>query len=222
MKIDKNKLLFLLLFSIIGFIALQIPFTKLVGPNVSFTLFDFIAPVAGAFIGSFWGVLTVLTVEVVNLTLQNAPINTGSIIRLFPMLFAIYYFSTFSQKKNQNKIVLLIPAVAILVFVANPVGRSVWYFSLFWLVPLLAYFKRNNLLIRSLGATFTAHAVGGAAWIWAFQLPAAVWKGLVPIVIQERLLFAGGIAVSYLVLNRVFAYLVSKKLLPKTGITLSY
>ena len=68
--------------------------------------------------------------------------------------------------------------------------------------------------MRSLGATFTAHSVGGAAWIWAFNLPATVWQGLIPIVIQERLLFALGIAASYLVMKYVLSFLIAKKLLP--------
>ena len=101
------------------------------------------------------------------------------------------------------------------VFILNPIGRTVWYYSLFWLIPIVAYYKRDNLLARSLGATFTAHAVGGAAWIWAFNLPAVVWKGLIPVVIEERLLFTFGIAATYVAMKYILSYLVSKNLLPR-------
>ena len=90
---------------------------------------------------------------------------------------------------------------------------------MFWLIPVIAYFKKDNLFIKSLGATFTAHAVGGAAWIWAFNLPAAVWNGLIPIVIAERLLFATGIAVSYVVVKHTLSFLASKKILPRLDLT---
>src|SRR3989338_1676241 len=80
---------------------------------------------------------------------------------------------------------------------------------------VLAYFKRNNLFIKSLGATFTAHAVGGMMWIWAFNLPASIWNSLIPVVITERLLFASGIALSFVVVKHTLNFLAAKKLLPQ-------
>lgn len=207
-------LVFFILFSIIGFITLQMPFTKLAGSNVSFTLFDFFGPIAGAFLGPWLGIISVLTVEVVNYTVKQNPLTTGSIIRLFPMLFAVWYFGVMSNKKEKSRLILVIPILAIIIFVVHPIGRSVWYYSLFWLIPLVVYLKRDIILIRSLGATFTAHAVGGAAWIWAFNLPTNVWNSLIPIVIQERLVFALGISASYLVMKSVLSFLIAKKLLP--------
>lgn len=209
----KQKAVFLAIFSIIGFIALQIPFTKLMGSDVSFNLFDFFGPIAGAFLGPWLGIISVLTVEIVNYTVKQTPLTTGAIIRLFPMLFAVWYFGSSKKSWNSN-IVLLIPILAIIAFVAHPIGRTVWYYSLFWLIPIIAYFKKDMLLIRSLGSTFTAHAVGGAAWIWAFNLPAAFWNNLIPIVIQERLVMALGIASSYLLMRQMLSFLASKKLLP--------
>ncbi len=219
--IKKNaRLIFFVLFSVIGFITFQVPFTRLAGSNVSFTLFDFFGPIAGTFLGPLFGVISVLVVEVVNYTVKQVPFTTGAIIRLFPMLFAVWYFGVVSGKgsrKNwggKNRWILLVPLIAIIAFVAHPIGRTVWYYSLFWTIPLLAYLKRDKLLIQSLGATFTAHAVGGAAWIWAFNLPASVWNNLIPIVIQERLLFALGISASYFVVKHILSFLIARKLLP--------
>ena len=99
-------------------------------------------------------------------------------------------------------------------FWAHPVGRIVWFYPLMWLIPIAAYFKRDWLYLRALGATFTAHAVGGAAWIWAFNLPASVWQSLIPVVAMERLLFAGGISAAYLVFAKVLKFLTAKRLIP--------
>lgn len=212
---SQKKLFFFVLFSILGFMSLQIPFNKLAGSNVSFTLFDFFAPIAGAFLGPFYGIISVLAVEVVNLFVKHTSWTMGPIIRLFPTLFAVYYFATISNKKYQPRWILTVPVLAILVFLAHPNGRQVPYYTLFWLIPLIAYRFRNNLFMKSLGATFTAHSVGGLMWIWAFNLPASVWNSLIPVVISERLLFATGIAVSFIVIKYTLAFLISKGVLPK-------
>ena len=212
----KKQLLFLIIFSIVGFIALQIPFNKILGSNVSFTLFDFFGPIAGGFLGPVLGIVSVLGVELFNLFIKHTPLTTSSIIRLFPTLFAVFYFAVIHKKTTQGKWLLAIPLLCILVFVIHPIGRQVPYYALmFWLIPVLAYFKRNNLFVKSLGATFTAHAVGGAAWIWAFNLPTQVWNTLIPVVIAERILFATGIAISYVAIKYTLTFLASKRILPK-------
>lgn len=218
-KTAQKKLLFLAIFTLLGFASLQIPFNKLAGSNVSFTLFDFFAPLAGAFLGPVFGIASVLTVSITNNLIKDAPWTTGTIIRLFPTLFAVYYFATIA-KKDSNKWILAVPILAILTFLAHPIGRTVWYYPLmFWLIPLVAYKFKNHLLAKSLGATFTAHAVGGAAWIWAFNLPASVWNSLIPIVIAERLLFALGIAAAFVLIRHALIFLASKHVLPKIEIS---
>lgn len=214
MKQFKRKLFFLVLFSLLGYASLQVPFNKLAGSNVSFTLFDFFAPISGAFLGPIYGIVSVFSIMVTNNLIKDVTWTTGTIIRLFPTLFAVYYFAVIT-KKTQRPWILVVPLIAILSFLAHPNGRQVPYYTLFWVIPLVAYKFRNNLYLKSLGATFTAHSVGGVAWIWAFNLPAAVWSNLIPVVISERLLFAAGISVSYLVIKYALDYLGNKKILPK-------
>ena len=43
-----KKILFFILFVVLGFGAMQVPFTQLLGANVKFSLFDFYGPIAGA------------------------------------------------------------------------------------------------------------------------------------------------------------------------------
>lgn len=210
----KKQLLFLGLFSIFGFISLQIPFSKILGSNISFTLFDFFAPISGAFLGPVFGILSVFAVEIINFYIKATPLTSATVIRLFPTLFAVLYFALASKKKD-SKWFLAIPLLCMAVFIANPNGRQAWYYSFFWLIPVFAYFRKNNLYLRSLGSTFTAHAVGGAAWIWAFNLPASVYNTLIPITTAERMLFAAGISASYLVTRKLLQFLISKKFLPK-------
>lgn len=215
-----KKLLFLVLFSIIGFISLQIPFNKILGSNISFTLFDFFGPMAGGFLGPGLGIISVLGIEVFNLFIRHTPISTGPLIRLFPTLFAVFYFAAIAKKNTRW--ILVVPILCILAFIAHPIGRQVPYYPLmFWWIPLLAYFRRNNLFIKSLGATFTAHAVGSTAFLWAFNLPAEVWRSLPPVVITERLLFATGIAASYIAVKFTLSYLASKKVLPSLDLVAS-
>ncbi|MFH1535745.1 MAG: hypothetical protein ABIC96_01590 [Patescibacteria group bacterium] len=220
----KKKLFFLAIFSIIGFIALQIPFNQILGSNISFTLFDFLGPIAGAFLGPFYGIASVFGVLLINVFVKQTPITTSVLIRLFPTLFAVFYFAAISSKKYHGngstplttRWILAVPILCILAFIAHPIGRQVPYYPLiFWWIPVAAYLKRDNLFIKSLGATFTAHAVGSTAFLYALNLPVAVWQSLPPIVACERLLFATGIAASYLVVKYALEFLASKKLLPK-------
>lgn len=206
----KNKIIFLIVFTILGLALLQLPVNFLAGSKVKFTAFDIFAPVSGAFVGTAFGVASVLVAQIINIFGSGVPFDKGAIIRLIPTLFAIWFFA----KKDRRQ--LLIPLIAIISFNLNPVGRSVWFYSLFWLVPYIVWPLRERFLIaRSLGATMTAHAVGGAIWIWAFNLPAAVWISLIPIVIVERMIFALGISANYILVNNVLKFIIEKKLLPK-------
>jgi len=204
--ITKKNALFIAIFVILGFIALQIPVAQLAGSKVKFTIYDAFAPVAGSFIGSIPGVIAVFLMQFFNFLVHGAQIeDAGTIIRFLPMLFAVLYFS------KKGKINLIVPALAIAAFIAHPIGRTVWYFSLFWLIPMAAHFFRDRfLLARALGATFTAHAVGSALWIWVFALPAPVWNSLIPVVIAERLLFTLGLSGSFILVNN-FLGLLEKK-----------
>lgn len=207
--ITKKNLLFIAIFALVGFIALQIPVAQLEGSKAKFTVYDAFAPVAGSFIGSIPGVTAVFLMQLSNFFVHGAQIaDIGTIIRFFPMLFAVLYFA------KKGKINAIVPIIAIAVFIAHPIGREVWYFTLFWAIPIISHFLRDRfLLARALGATFTAHAVGGATWIWAFALPASVWNGLIPVVAMERLLFALGICGSFVVVNNLLGFLEKKRLL---------
>lgn len=205
----KKNVLFIIIFAVLGFIALQIPITQLEGSKAKFMVYDAFAPVAGAFIGSLPGVVAVFFMQFINFLTHGAVIeDVGTIVRFFPMLFAVLYFA------RKSKFNLIVPVIAMIAFISHPIGRTVWYFTLFWTIPIIAYFLQDRfLLARAFGATFTAHAVGGALWIWFFALPAPVWISLIPIVALERLFFALGICVSFVLVNNLLAFLEKKHIL---------
>ena len=215
-KLKLNKLIttkgiiFLLIFSILVFIGDKINFSKLIGAeNQFFTLFQFFGPVAGAFLGPVVGVLSVLIAEVASKIVNHAAFDLVTILRLTPMLFAAWYFGT-----KKDKLSFFVPVAAIILFIAHPVGRQVWYFSLFWTIPiiikLLPKKYSEKIFLRSLGATFTAHAVGGAMWNYVVPMTPSAWIALIPVVIYERLLFTSGITVSFIVLNTLLDRFDSK------------
>ncbi|MBI3341723.1 hypothetical protein HY024_01230, partial [Candidatus Curtissbacteria bacterium] len=170
----------------------------------------------GAFLGTSVGALAVVAMSLINLAWhgfaginQSNPITLLATLRVLPLIAGVWYFS---GKKNYS---LLVPALAIIAFNLHPIGIKVWYYSLFWLIPFAAWpLRKRFLLARALGSTFTAHAAGGAIWIWAFNLPAAVWIGLIPTVILERSIFTLGISASYLFTSNLLTYLSTKKLIP--------
>lgn len=221
-KMGKEKILFTVFFIIIGFVLLQIPVNVLAGAKVKFTLFDIFAPITGAFLGSAVGVVAVVLMQTVNLIVHGfRGVQTDSFLKLIatlrflPLIFGVLYFSHKNTFKGVSfkgvRLILLVPIISILLFNLHPIGRTVWFYSLFWLIPILCWpFRDRFLFIRGLGSTFCAHAVGGAVWIWAFNLPAAVWVSLIPVVVMERFIFAVGISASYILMNNILAFLSSK------------
>lgn len=204
---SKKKVLFTAVFAGLALIAFQIPLSQLVGSNAKFTLFDSFGPITTAFIGTMPGVVAVFLAQLANFLIRGAQVlDAGTIIRFFPMLFAAWYFA------KPRRINILVPIIAIIAFNLHPIGRSAWYYSAFWLIPIACEFlRKKSLIARALGATFTAHAVGGAAWVWAFGLSKEIWTSLIPIVAMERAMFTIGICVTYLAMNNILAVLDDRK-----------
>ncbi|MDP7263597.1 MAG: hypothetical protein QF436_00520 [Candidatus Woesearchaeota archaeon] len=197
----KKRVIFILLFAVFAFITQRINFSPLVGAeNQFFTLFQFFGPIAGAFLGPVFGVIAVFLAELVDFIVVGKELTLINIMRFAPMLFATYYFA--SNKKRLNAI---IPLIAIGLFVLHPVGRQVWFFALFGTIPIIATLltKKYSMSVplRSLGATFTAQSIGGALWVWTVPMTAGQWIALIPVVAYERVLFALGIGISFIVLN---------------------
>ncbi len=195
----KKKILFLVLFIGLGLIALSIPFTNIIGGSMAkFSLFDFFAPASGMFIGSLWGALAVTVVKVASWLMNGGgEIDMFTIARFITLAGAAFYFG--SKKKYPAFIAL----ACMIAFWAHPVGRQAWVYALYWLIPIVATFKKDSLALNSLGATFTAHCIGSIGFLYVIPTTPELWISLIPIVFMERALMAGGIWVSYPVFNTI-------------------
>lgn len=99
---------------------------------------------------------------------------------------------------------LFVPAFCMVLFIAHPVGGAAWMYTLYWLIPMAIYFSnRQSIFAQALASTLVAHAVGATIWLYADPLHPAVWLGLIPVVVYERLLFALGMTVAHMVLSRL-------------------
>lgn len=196
-----KKLIFLLLFSVLVLIGYQINFSAVLGTEQQyFTFFQFFGPIAGAFLGPIVGVASVLVAEVINFLFVGKEFNWINLFRLTPMLFAAYYFGT-----RKARLSAAIPIVCMALFMLHPVGSQAWYFSLYWLIPALARFLPKRLFAKSLGATFTAHAIGSTIFLYTIPTVPELWIMLIPVVAFERFLFASGISISYVLMNTFLA-----------------
>ncbi|MDO8427618.1 MAG: hypothetical protein Q7S92_00215 [Candidatus Diapherotrites archaeon] len=205
-----KRLLFMAVFAFIGWFALQINLFRYEGVTGKFfTWFELIGPQAGAFLGPIPGFIATFLSRVINLFVFAKPFDTMAIISLFTLALGAFYFgSAHNRQKLTGKLAILIPALCIIAFVANPIGIQVWYFALFWTLPIIAgLFFNKHLFARALGSTLTAHAVGGALWVWFVPAgqSAAFWNALIFIMPIERLMYAIGITVSFVVLNTVLS-----------------
>ena len=194
---------FIGLFTALALIASNINFSTVLGaPNQSFTFFQFMGPIAGGFLGAGAGILSVLLAQVVSFVWLGTTPSLFNILRIAPMLFAALYFAKYAKGKLVQGVV---PIACIALFILNPIGAQAWYYSLYWLIPLIALALPEHLFLRSLGSTFTAHAIGSVAFLYLLPSTPALWIALIPVVAFERLMFAAGISVSYIAFNTLFS-----------------
>ncbi len=205
LKIDRRMIVFLVVFSVLAVLLSQIQFSPILGVNSqSFTMFQFIGPIAGGIMGSGLGVVSVLFVQIINSFISGKSLDLMAFVFFLPAVFAAIYFGA------KGKMSAIVAAVCMIAFWLSPVGGAAWFYPLYWLIPIAASFFKQNIFARSLGATFTAHAVGSVLFLYAFNIPAATWIMLVPIVAVERLTFASGITISYYAVNTILDLVESK------------
>lgn len=204
-EITRKRLAFFAIFAALSLLLYQVKFSDIMGvPSQSFTLFQLIGPTAAGVLGPALGVAAVLSVEVANFLIGGKPLDLITFVRFFPMVFAAIYFG------SKNKLTALPAIICMFLFWMNPNGAQAWAYSLYWLIPVGAAFYKDNIIARALGSTFTAHAIGSVAFLYAYGLPPQVWMALIPVVAVERLTFAAGIVVSFYAINTVVDIVTSK------------
>jgi hypothetical protein len=202
---NKNKILFLGIFTVLGLLAFQVTVNKIVGSGQSFTLFELLGPVGGMFLGPVLGAISAFFVRALNVVILKQPLDLLTVIRFLPAMLAAVYFGVKSKKTA------IVFPICIALFLLNPIGRQAWLYSFIWLIPFTASFFKNKLILNSLGATFTAHAVGSVIFLYTFGLTPAVWMSLIPVVFIERGVFTIGIWASALAFNFVLDKITNLK-----------
>ncbi|MFA6190481.1 MAG: hypothetical protein WC711_03205 [Candidatus Staskawiczbacteria bacterium] len=202
---SKKQLLFAIIFTILGLLAFQISVSQIIGSAQKFTLFELLGPIGGMFLGPILGAASVFFVRAFNILFFNQPVDFLTVIRFLPMMAAAVYFGL-----KTKKTAIIFP-ICIALFLLNPIGRQAWMYSAIWLIPFVATFFKKKLILNSLGATFTAHAIGSVIFLYSFGLTPAIWISLIPVVFIERGFFTIGIWFSCLVFNTALDKLTNFK-----------
>jgi len=159
-----------------------------------FSAVSILTPLAGLFSG-ITGCWVLLLARMALGSLYN-PLGSFQILAFYvPGLCASLYLAS-----SHIMVRLILPIACMILFIIHPVGYSSFAYSLFWLIPIVLYFvRKKSFFLQALGSTFTAHAVGSVIWLYTVPMTTVLWLGLIPIVIVERLLFASGITITYMV-----------------------
>jgi len=202
---EKRKILFSIIFTILGLAAFQISIDRIIGSTQNFTLFEFLAPIGGMFLGPLLGAVSAFVVYGFNMIVFHKSLDFLTVALFLPPMLAAVYFGL------KNKATSIIFPICIILFLLNPIGRQAWMYSLIWLLPFIATFFKKRLVFNSLGATFTAHATGSIIFLYMFGLTPAIWMALIPVVFIERGIFTVGIWTSCLAFNFVLDKITNLK-----------
>lgn len=167
-------------------------------------------PLAGAF-GGVMGSFGMLGIGLVTRYFFFSTMPLVFLAYHLPGFFAALYWAT------NSKLMRILPIIlCAALFLVHPVGlQSAWY-SLFWLIPVIASFYAG-LFFSALGSAFTAHAVGTIVWLYAGQLSGADFALLVPVVIVERLMISVAMVLAY----KCIAFAYSKISIPQSVLAFS-
>lgn len=234
-----NILAALALFTLVAIGASSITVSALWGANgQTFTLFEFLGPLPAAFLGPVLGIGAILLAKLASIAVLHTPLDLVTILRFLPPVAAAYFFATYKGKdetgstheRNAPRILrgwtasraiqVVVPLACMALFIVHPVGAQAWFFSLYWLIPpIIVLALPENLFLRSLGTTFTQHAIGGVIWLYFVNaMTPAAWIMLIPVVAVERLVFAGGMSACFVLLQaalvEVNSVLVSRNVQP--------
>lgn len=110
---------------------------------------------------------------------------------------------------------VILPITCMALFAAHPEGLKGFAYALYWLIPVglfvREYLGKTSVFTTALSSTFIAHAVGSVFGLYAFNIPAATWLALIPVVALERLVFASATTLVYLGVQKIGHVITAKK-----------
>ena len=207
MKIKKFfKPLFTIFSSILFLVLTKIKFGPILGTKMKFSLSVFFGPTLAKIFGLNYGTGIIVLTHLMGFIAGIYKIKAAKdFFTFFPIIFAGFYFSKIFKEKKR---LLFIPLICILLFILHPIGRTVWFYSGFWLIPIFISLFKEKLdgILRfpifriygySLGSAFTDHAIGSVIYLYLLKIPSQFWIQAITMTIIERLMIAAGIEFCY-------------------------
>lgn len=197
-----KKYLFQIVSFFVALSACFIPFNWLVGSYATFFSFSTVAlPALGYHLSLFYVILAFFTKGLL-----------GSAVLKFFMLRRLPLIAATMVLRQQTFIgCVAVPLLCMALFCMHAVGGQVFYYSLYWLIPVMIYFGFNSsLFARSIQASFVAHAVGSVVWLYTKSIAPVMWTALMPIVPIERMLLAAGMYGMVFVFEKILQLCKSK------------
>lgn len=194
------------IFAIFNVLALRFKIIPIIGTANFFPAANAFGPSIGGIIGPMFGPLAVIT----SILLKSGFKIPEGVFLIFlrrlglPMAAASFYFGMMKSNIKARFLATLIPIVMIFAFILHPIGKEVWFFSMLWLIPIIAAYlpnKKIRVTSMALGATFVDHAIGSVLYLYTMNIPAEAWISAIPHAILERISFGLGILLSYFILR---------------------
>lgn len=193
------KLIFALFLSSLFLLLTRFKFSQILGTKMNFSLAVFIGPTLTKIFGSYFGTLIIILSQILGITLGILKLESiKDIFVFFPIIFSGIFFAKIIKKE---KTISVLPLLCILFFLMHPIGFKVWFYSLFWIIPLILTFfdfPKYRLFGKSLATAFVDHAVGSTIYLYLLNIPARFWIQAIPLTILERIFISFGILIFYL------------------------
>lgn len=217
------KTFFSILFASLFIVLTKVKLTPIIGTDLKFSASVMFGPVISKFLGIGFGSGSIIGAHIFGILVGIYKITSIlSFFTFFPIIFAGIYFSKLFKGEKR---LIWIPIISISLFILHPIGSSVWFYSLFWTIPLFVALSSDKLdkivknyvarvYLYSLAAAFVDHSVGSVLFLYFMNIPREAWLTAIPLTIIERLIIGAGITLSYFfirvsikTLKEVFVYL---------------
>ncbi len=197
---------FMVVFSALFILTTKVKLTPIFGTNTHFSLAAFFGPTLAKILGISFGTGSIILAHIVGFLLGFYSLKKWVDVFIFlPVMLGGIYFS--KMFKGDVKYVA-IPLAAMVLFWLHPVGRNVWFYALFWLIPIVLLKGKARIekilkhelpltYVYALAGTFVDHAIGSVIYLYALNIPEKFWLMAIPFTVIERLIMAGGITLTY-------------------------
>jgi len=205
-KMRIPKIMFAVLFAALFIVLTKTKMFPILGTEFNFSFGVMFGPALGGLLGMPLGIFTIVLSQVIGALIGLYTIkDTLSLLVFFPILIGSVYFA---RSFRGDKRLVVIPLICMAGFLLHPIGREVWFYSLFWIIPMAVIVFKDRIDSRlkhpiartysySLGTAFVDHAVGSVVYLWFLNIPAQFWIAAIPLTLIERLLIALGITFSF-------------------------